>query len=226
MIQFLVSAQYEAGILRDIRKMPSLLERFPHSIIYFHIDSGMRESEWERYVRSIIADREKHRCSVGIVSYNENPALARKYLMDIGVDCGFVRLNLGFQESARILMRALDSAEAKGGRRYIRARVPEGKGNINLSIGGRIVPGELVDVSAVGLAAFLPNAYPVGAVLPDVQLRLWGSLVLLSARVEGVRVFNTKRLSVLLYQTPVLPQTRGKIFTFVRRVVQHEIDSL
>lgn len=224
MIQFLVSAQYEAAVVRDYRRLPAILRAYPRSIDYFNIDNGMSEPEWERFIRGIIIGKARHGASVGVISYNDNQELTRKYLMDVGVEAGFIKLKLGFQESARILFRSLDAAEAKGGRRYIRAKVPAGKASLNLAMDGKVSTGELEDISAVGMACYLPAEYGVGTSLSSVQLRLWGSLVLVDCKVVGTRAVNGRTLTVLLFDAPMPAATRGKIFTFVRRVIQHEAD--
>lgn len=224
MIQFLVSAQYEAAVVRDHRKLPALLDKFPRAIVYFNIDAAPSEAEWERHVRAVIEGRDRHGATVGVLTYNDSPELARKYLMNIGVDCGFIVLKLGFQESARILLRALDAAEAKGGRQYLRVKAPVGKASLNLSLNGSITVGTLEDISVVGMACYLPIEFSNGTTLNGIQLRLWGSLVLVNGTVAGTRYINTRRLSVIMFDQPVPPATRGKLFTFVRRVIQFETD--
>ena len=60
---------------------------------------------------------------IGILSYNEDRELAEKYLMDIGVQCGFIKLKLGLQESIAIILKTLEATEARGNRKYVRAKL-------------------------------------------------------------------------------------------------------
>lgn len=113
MIQFLVTAQYEAAVIRDHRKVNPVLNAFPGSVVYFNIDTRLPPEALEQIIRAVIAGAPNHGAEVGILSYNPNPDLARHYLMEIGVTCGYVILELGFQKSARIVIKALEAAQAR-----------------------------------------------------------------------------------------------------------------
>lgn len=224
MIQFLVTAQHEAAIVKDPRKIMQVIRRFPGSIVYFNIDSRLPPGALEQIVRGVIHTRDDHGADVGILSYNENAELARRYLMDLGVSCGYVVLSLGFEKSARIVLKALEAVEAQGKRKYVRVRPPQGKAALNIAYSGGYVDGRIVDISAVGIAAALDTDVPVGTELENVQLKLWGTLLTVSARVAGTRAAPEGTITVLLYDEITDGARRGKIYGFLKRVMQHEVD--
>ena len=63
-------------------------------------------AEWEEYIKGIIGSEGTKDVRIGIVSYNENKELAEKYLMELMVPCGFIRLKLGIEESTQIILKA------------------------------------------------------------------------------------------------------------------------
>lgn len=76
------------------------------------------------YPPSVLQDPRTASVRVGILSYNNDPDLARHYLIDLSVPCGFIRLKLGLKESARILLTVLEANEARGQQKQVRTAVP------------------------------------------------------------------------------------------------------
>lgn len=228
MVHFLVAAQFEAAIVKDHRAIDAVLEKFPNSIVYFNADSRHPKGALEQIVRAVISGKERHGADVGMLSYNEDQELARLYLMEIGVSCGFVTLNIGFEKSARTIIRALQAAEATGDRRFVRVRVPVGKAGMNISVSGneRSVSGRVLDMSEAGTACVLDTAYPPGTIFEDIQLQLWGSLCKVSGRIAGKRETPEGTVSVIMFDPIGEASVRSKIYAFLKRVMQHEIDSV
>ncbi len=224
MIHFLVTAQYESAIVKDARRILPVLRAFPNSIVYFNIDSHQGGPALEQFVRSVVASRDNHGADVGILAYDQDEELARKYLMDIGTSCGFVTLNLGFKKSAGIIVRALEAAEARGERRFVRVKVPAGKGTFNLIAGGVRNAGKILDISEAGMAVLLDTPHPIGTYFADIQLQLWGSICRVAGTIRGTRQSPDGLVSVLMFDEITESTTRGKIYAFLKRVMQHEVD--
>jgi hypothetical protein len=90
---------------------------------------------------------------------------------------------------------------------------------------GRMVHGEIQDISVAGMACYLKEPFSVGTVLSDIQLRLWGTLVALSGRIYGHRKREGRTLHVVMFNSPMPAHIRGKLNLFVRKVLQWECDS-
>lgn len=228
MVHFLVTAQYEAAIVRDHRVIQAVLARFPNSVVYFNADSRIPPGALEQIVKAVISGHASHGADVGLVSYNENREMAQHYLMDIGVTCGYVMLNIGFEKSARIIIKALEAAEARGDRRFVRVRVPENRGklNINLNSGEQKLTGAVLDISEAGMACSLSEAYPPGTIFPDIQLQLWGTLCRVSGKIAGRRETPDGVVNVVMFDQITESSVRSKIYAFLKKVMQHEVDSV
>jgi hypothetical protein len=226
MIHFLVTAQYEAAIVRDQRKIIPVLRAFPHSIVYFNIDARVAKTEIDQIIRAVIAGHHSHGAEVGILSYDRNPQAARKYLMEYGATCGYLVLELGFERSARIVMKALNAAGARGERRYVRVKVPSGKGTFNVAMDGRTISGEVLDVSEAGMACVMRADFQAGTYLQDIQLRLWGAIVSVNGTIRGTRAGRAGTIYVVMFDELRDSRVRSKMYGFLKRVMQYEVDKL
>jgi hypothetical protein len=150
--------------------------------------------------------------------------------MDIGVSCGYVGLKLGLVESAKIILKTLEANEAKGGRRFVRVNCPAGKSIISVSVGGHLFKGSILNLSSAGIACVFDAAdLPVktGAIVEDVQMQLWGAIVRTSMQYMGNRPQDgVGTLHIMIFETFRDYESKGKVFTFIRKSLQDEIDQL
>lgn len=225
MIQFLITAQYEAAVVKDVEKIRPLLRKYPDSILYFNLDSRTGKSTQESIMTELLSAQEQHNYVVGILSYDKNEELAEKYLMEMGATGGYITLDLGFKKSAQILMRVLDAAEAKGSRKFVRVTVPNGKGELNIETGTDKYQGDIIDISIAGMACSFNGSFSKGSYLKSIQLRLWGQLVTLSGTVAGSRETSSGPVWVVMFDQNLDPETRSKINSFLKRVMQYEVES-
>jgi len=224
----LVAAEYEVLLLRDREKSLRVLHKYPDSVLFINIDGATREEVWEAYVRRIVGDPKLSGIRIGILSYNPTAELARKYLIDIGVPCGFVRLKLGVSESTRIMLKALQANEAKGRRKYVRAKADnDPRTGFNVEYMGKLLEGAILDISSVGMAAkFSGNVdIPPKTRLTDLQLKLHTRLV----RVTGVvltRRDDDKSIYVILFQHSIETKARHQIRMYIHNRLQEEVDRI
>jgi hypothetical protein len=227
LLDILIMAGFESYVLHDHKRALKLLLKFSDSIMFINIDEGMKEKEWEVYVREIQDKPETKECRLGILSYNTDQKLMQKYLMDLAVPCGYIQLKLGVRESTKIMLGALEANEARGRRKYIRA-VCEDDVNATVNIKGAnaFYYGKILDISAVGIAArfdkfgdFEPNTK-----LKEVQLKLRGGLVLTDAVLVGKREDN---VWVFLFDPARMnPDHKMVIHHFIKYTLQRFMDNL
>lgn len=223
LITLLIQSEYEVATVNDYQKASTLLYRYPSSILFVNIEAELNEEEWEQFIRGVINTRDKHDARVGILTYNPSNELAQKYLMDVGIQCGFIGLKLGLAESAKIVLKTLEANEARGGRRYVRVKCPAGKASLNINHKKTVINGSILDISSAGLACTLDGSVEPGEVLEDVQLSLWGARLKLQVRVAGVRVEDGQKLFVFMFDK-MERENVGKIYGFIKKAIQAEID--
>jgi L-rhamnose mutarotase len=229
MLDILIMNGYESYSVRDHAKARRLLEYFPGSIMFVNIDEGLEEREWEKYIKDIQQDPKTADSRLGILSYNTDKDLMQKYLMEIGVPCGYIHLKLGLQASAKIMLEALRANEAKGRRKFIRASCEDdASATMNYkSPEGPTYYGKLLDISSAGIAAKIEKFgdYPPNSKLREVQLKLRGSLVLTDVILMGNRK-DYKTEWIFLFDPKMSPNHKLVIHRFIKQSLQRYIDQL
>jgi hypothetical protein len=224
----LLDQEYEVYMIKSHQIAEKLFARFPDAICFVNIDAGMGERDWEGWIRAILANPATKGIGIGIVTYNADEALQKKYLMDIGITCGFVKLKLGMEESTKILLTTLKAAEAKGRRKFVRASCEHDTiSSLNVREGQFDVTGTLRDMSVVGFSCVLdPDPeFQKNTVLHDIQLRLRGTLVHTEAIVFGKRE-EERTTYVMLFTPRMEPLTRQKIRAYIQAALQFEIERI
>lgn len=229
LVSRLLEQEYEVYTLKDLGMMDRLLAIYPDSIVFANIDAGPSEQEWEQWIRGRLANPDLSMAGFGILTYNTDEELQRKYLMDIGIQCGFVKLKLGLDESTRILLATLQANEAKGRRKYVRATCAgDTVSGMNLREGPFNASGKIQDISVVGFSCILdPDPqFKKNTVLHDIQLKLRASLVKVEAVVFGTRVVEDRTQYIMLLAPRTDPAVRDKIRNYIQYALQAEIEDV
>lgn len=227
LIQELIDKEYEVYFINDHNKVSSICEYYTSPILFINIDEALEEPQWEKLIRSIMESDGTNHARIGIVTYNENAELAQKYLMDIMVPCGFIKLKLGVNDSTQIIIKTLEANEVKGKRKFVRARCNADEATLNATINGSLSSGHIVDISSVGMAVTFDNDADLkkNAYLKDIQLKLRGILLRVSAVVIGHRIQEgEKTLYVMLFDQYVTTQIKSKLRSYINRTLQHEME--
>ncbi|HUX13430.1 MAG TPA: PilZ domain-containing protein [Spirochaetia bacterium] len=227
LIQIIFHAEYEAYLIRDHVKVVRLLADFPDSILFVNIDERIRELDWKIFVEQLMSSPATASVRVGILSYEEDPALVRHYLMKLMAPCGFIKLKIGLAESARILLSVLEVNEARGKRRHVRAVLSdESRITFNIKVGHLLVSGLIRDISLAGMACQFDEAQDVaqGTRLSDIQLNLRGAIVRISGTVAGSRETPDGPTYVILFEVPEIGEARRRVHTFIYNTLQAQMD--
>jgi len=228
MLHLLVAAEYEVALLRDTHQTLRVLEKYPDSILFVNIEAALEEAQWERFIRNILSTEKTRDVRIGILAYNADPELTKKYLMDIGIQCGYVTLKLGLKESLKIIVKALEANEARGRRKFVRAICgPEDKAAFNVKYGSGYLTGTIIDISSVGMACSFDTSHRLkpGVKLEDIQLKLKAVLCRVSGELVGVQKDKEERV-LIMFSKDVSPRDRYKIHQFVYERLQEAIDAL
>jgi len=228
MLDILIMTGFETYTLLDEKKAQKLLAKFPGSIMFINIDEGLKEPEWEKYIRDIQEDPKTKDSRLGIMSYNQDRDLMKKYLMELAIPCGYVQLKLGLQESTRIILSALEANEARGRRKSIRAECEDDiNATVNYKMDTSIFRGKILDISSAGIAAKFDilSTEPENSVIHGVQLKLRGGIVMLDMIFMGRRP-NNKFVQVLVYDSKTSQESKLSIHHYIKMCLQKYIDGL
>jgi hypothetical protein len=228
LLNMLIMAGYEAYTLLDEKRAVKLLIHFPGSIMFINIDDGLKEHEWEAYIRGIQESPKTKECRLGIMSYNQDRDLMQKYLMELSVPCGYIQLKLGLQESTRIILSALEANEARGRRKCIRADCHDDiNAFLNFKNGSTVYHGKLMDISSAGVAAKFDKSgdFPPNSLLRDVQLKLRGGIVMTDMVLIGQRR-DDKLVNIMLFGSGLSMDHKIAVHHYIKQCLQKYIDGL
>ena len=228
MLDKLIMAGYETYTILDEKRARKLLAKFPGSIMFVNIDEGLSEDGWERYILGIQSDPQTRESQLGIMSYNQDQKLMKKYLMEMAIPCGYILLKLGFQESTKIIINALEANEARGRRKCIRADCHD---DVNATVNYKgetgVFRGKLMDISSVGIAVKFDKfeSLPSNSLLKSVQLRLKGGLVLNNMVLMGQR-HDDSRVYIMIFGPSLTVDDKQVIHHYIKECLQKFIDTV
>lgn len=107
------------------RKLEILISIFHDVIFFFNIDYQPDEMQWPGFIRSII-ENYSNQASIGVVytkrqTKDEKAILERKYLYEMGLNCGCIQLEYQKKTNFEIIAKILYANQAQGRRKNIRA---------------------------------------------------------------------------------------------------------
>ena len=228
MLDLLIMAGYETYTILDEKRARKLLVKFPGSIMFINIDEGLKEKEWEAYIRSIQGDPQTQSTRLGIMSYNQDRDLMQKYLMELTIPCGYIQLKLGLQESTKIILNALEANEARGMRKCIRAYCQDDiNATLNFKDDSGLCHGKILDISSAGLAAKFQKANKLAnnALVKDVQLKLRGGLVMADMIFIGQRS-DDSRINIMVFDPKISTEHKLAIHHYIKQCLQKYINSI
>ena len=227
-VEELSRREFEVYLVRDHARLRRVLAAQPDALVFVNIDAELEEEAWEDYVKSLRSDPKTAGVGVGVLTLNEDKDLSSKYLMDIGVPCGFIVLKIGAAKTIDILAKTLEANEARGRRKFVRALCPPGSAQVTVELDGETVRGEASDISAAGCAIAFEGerSYKPGTILRGLQLTVKGVRLLVdgfvAARHDGARAAH-----VIMFAPASLNEgKREKLRSLIFRMNQAAMDRL
>ena len=223
----LLEQEYETYLLNDHSAAKKILRAHPDSIVFVNIEDGMSEGDWRNWIRSLSDDPQTKDVGVGVLSMNQDDALARIYQTELGVSCGFIRLKYGSDSILHSIVETLKARDVNGRRRYIRADCRNDQfAKINVRYDGQTTNGHLRDISVVGFSCVLDPEphFKKNAKLSDIQLKLRGWILNTEGIVFGFREDEGQTVYVVLFTNRLDDIGRDKIRGYMKTALQSEID--
>lgn len=222
----LIRQEYDVAILTDHTRVRDLFRLHPECIAFLNIDEGWEEPEWEALVREVKKDPDLAEVRLGIVTYHPDPELSHKYLLELEVPCGYIKLTLGLEESTKTILKVLEANEARGRRQFLRVPCRPGTAQLNIPGPQKPLKGTLLDLSSVGMACVFDfdPAFVARSLVKDIQLKLKGVLCTVSAVVMGTRPKDDATVYILLFDPKTPEEVREKIRGFLRKSLQANLE--
>ena len=224
----LIESEYEIYTTTDQTRLGRYLCKNPDCLVFVNIDEGEDERVWRSWIRSVKDNAASAVTRFGVITMMADDAKKQTYIMDLGIECGFIVVKIGAARTIEILLKMLQANEAKGRRKYVRTICPDDAADFTCKTSAGLIRGALRDLSSAGMATgFVDNFAPgTGTRLKDLQLNLKGARVIVSGVVIGGRDDDLKGPTrVIMFEPASLSDDkRSKLRSFVRRLLQLRMD--
>ena len=220
--------EFEVYCSKDGTRLQQGLKKFPESIVFANLNEGMKESVWEEWIRGVMGNPENSGVDIGIVSAVDDGSLRHKYVEQLKVRCGYTVLRSDLSVVVKQLIGILESVNAKGRRKYLRA-VTENEANttVNLPVNGTFINGVVKDISTVGFScSFSEDPELVkNSLISDIQIRLATQLIKVEGIVFGSRINGDQKIYVILFSQRTSPDVRSRIRKFIQAFLQVRMEN-
>jgi hypothetical protein len=229
-VKEIIKSEYEVYVVEDHVRLKNLLLKYPNSIVFVNIEERLREEEWEKFIKDILTGPATKGTGIGVLTYfDRSKALTEKYLLELGVNCGYIRLKTDIAKCKDIIFKLLEANEARGKRRFVRGLCNPRLDTFNVLVGGTRCSGKVLDLSIAGMACQftdLARKVEAGMDLKDIQLVLRGIHCQLDGKVIRVdrRGGDADVYIVLFKAESLIPMIKDKIHSFIHICLQNTID--
>ncbi len=226
LIDILIDKEYEIYRIEDYRLLPVINRTYNNAIVFINIDEKLSIEEWAGIIKSYTVNPSGNDIKIGIISYNSDKKITEKFLMDLRVPCGFVRLKLGLDDSLNIMLSAFKANEVKGKRKYIRASFNNKYSRFYYKHYNNLKTGYINDISSVGMTIVFdnPTELPKNSLLENLQLRIKGRNLIVSGVIIGSRqLTNNTTIYVVLFDQTVEEDTKSKIRSIIHKTLEEKI---
>ena len=223
----LAQEELEVYTAKNEGKLRQGLKKYPDSIVFACINEGMKENAWEEWIRGVMTGQETAKVGIGIIVSAADDKIRYKYLEQFKVTCGYTVLKADLSVVIKQLITILNSMNAKGRRKYIRAMTnQETNTTVNLPLHGTFVNGRIKDVSVVGFSCSFEEdpGLVKNSLFGDIQIRLQSQLIKAEGIVFGSRMDGGEKTYVVLFTQRIDPDVRTRIRKFIQSFMQSKMD--
>ena len=225
----LAQEEFEVYTVKDDSKLRRALKKYPDSIVFACINEGMRDSAWEECIKGIMTNSETAGVDIGVIASVDDAAARHKYTEQMKLRCGYtVWKSSEFGAMVKVLVDILNSVNAKGRRKYVRAATGnETNITINIPMNGTFVNGLIRDISSVGLSCTFADGPSLAknSHFPDLQIRLQTQLLKIEGIVFGSRLDGNEKIYVILFTQRLSPDVRTRIRKFIQSYLQSAMEA-
>ncbi len=218
-------------------KIRALISVFPDLIVFFNTERRLSGVDWPAFIRELRKEGGEG-ARIGVLygkhqGAEARSALERAYLGEIGVQCGCVSLEYSKAKNLSLLMGALDSNEARGRRKSLRAICGESCA-FNFEYEGRIFRGRIRDVSVSHFSCCFDGPEPelkLYEKVGNMQLKLGGSICTVDGVLFSQRDFAGRQLDVFVFRTAkdrdgLDPKALAKVNAYIQGHYEQAVRSM
>ena len=227
MILELIKSGYEIYNVNDHNSILKVLKQYNSSVIFVNIDKKMDEYYWEKYIRNIQEDPETKEVRIGIISNTDNKAVKTKYLMELNVQCGFIKLTENLEENLNLLNTIFRANEIKGRRKYIRAPMEKDDNcGFEIQADNTLYTGDILDISIAGMRCVFTNneRFVINRRFDTINIDLSGTIINIGGEItmhhEGTNSY------VIMFENIQDSENYDDLIFYIYTILQNKLEKL
>ncbi len=224
-IMEMVGNGYEIYIMKDHINILKILKKYNNSFLFINIDKILNEVQWEEYIKDIIFNPATKEIKIGIISDKEDKAIKQKYLLNLNIPCGFIKLTENFKNNLIILNTIIESNEIRPRRQYIRVNIEkEQHSKFDIKVDNTIYTGNIIDLSIAGLRCIFSAStrFVIDKEIENINLDLAGTFINLKGKItmyhEGSNSY------VIMFDNLTDSNINDKLLNFIFNLLQKTIE--
>lgn len=232
MFPALIRAEIPVYGIKHFNILPLVSRKFPESVYFLNADynNAGETLEWPQIISQIAGILNETRSTIIFISRGLTTA-RRDALRQLGISINFIELNQASKLLSKQMYSLVQAFSQKSRRRTIRVTCTEkNKAIYNVQVENQQIRGVVSDISSAGMAAILPEPYPIsiqdGRDLIGLQINLKGSLILVNAQVVAVRKRQGHQVLICLFRWGPDKRAKERIHAFIGACLQESLDQL
>jgi hypothetical protein len=224
----LVSHGYEPYILDHHEYTGRICTQYKDSIVFLNIDQSIRKSSWGEQIKSLKSNGNFGGVDIGVMSGADPDSIITSF-SDLPFNIACLSFLHGIDFCRQVILNFLEKNNAKGKRRHVRVKCNNiYHASFSIKNSSSIVAGQILDISTAGMACTFSENIQLhpGSALNNLQLRLMGTMLMISGKVAGIRDNNGVKTYVIMFDTIHDDYLRHKLVAFISHMLQENIKPL
>lgn len=219
-VENLKSQEYEVYIIREYNLAKPVLRNYGNSICFIYIDDELSFDGWFNFIKSFEFDESLNKVFLGVLSFKTKPKDQERFLMNLKLPGGFVRLDQKTEIVSQQIEGILKINGAKGVRRVIRLDLRESKDvNGYFNYGTILYSFRLIDISVMGFATIVPakmgKIFKKDSFLKNISITMGRYSFYCNVLIFASKTVGESCTVVALYEDGTSPEIKKKIHDFV-----------
>lgn len=223
--------EYEVYTIIDYRKAKPLLRKNADSICFCLVENQLSLKGWHNFIKSFENEGVFSLLDVGVILPDLPEEKKANFISGLQLDAGVLSLDLDPEPLFHEIVKAIDSKNAKGMRKYVRAScINEPNADILWVKDNRMFKLKIIDISSVGIAAKLSmgqaNAVFINQIIENVTLNLKNVQIVVDLKIDAIKSAGDFLLVVGMFTTSTVPAAINEIREYVAQTLQQNLFSM
>lgn len=219
-VENLKSQEYEVYIIREYNLAKPVLRNYGNSICFIYIDDELSFDGWFNFIKSFEIDESLNKVFLGVLSFKTKPKDQERFLMNLKLPGGFVRLDRKTEIISQQIEGILKINGAKGVRQVIRLDLRESKDvNGYFNYGTILYSFRLIDISVMGFATIVPakmgKIFKKDSFFKNISITMGRYSFYCNVLIFESRIVGDNCTVVALFTDGTSPEIKKKIHDFV-----------